>query len=224
MMQLNATRPNHDHPGSSCSAPKVSAQQDYSNRSNAIAGARSKLGKTAVQGEDFVIERLDNGRFVWTKRVVSPPKPTNGVDHSPGKTGLPVFLERAPDMSREDQDKLLKALNEKHGKTEITMPKITSPKTPAKPAGKTKGAKGQRVAYDWDKAAAQAAEGKVPALPPYKSYDVHLKDVRDLASKGDAAGLREYMKGFKPAGDNQGRQRLFDYAKLCQKAISSKAA
>jgi hypothetical protein len=217
MMMLTASRPNHDHPTISSPGVSIAKALDYSNRSNAVAGARGKLGKTAVQGEDFVIEKLANGRFIWKKPERNAPM----VDTTEGKTGLPRFLERAPDMPREEADKLLKALNDKHGKTEITMPKITSPKMNG---AKAKPAKKSRVDYDWDKAAKLAADGKVPPLPPYKSYDVHLKDVRDFASKGDAAALREYIKGFKPAGDNTGRKRLFDYAALCQKALKQKAA
>lgn len=140
----------------------------------------------------------------------------------------------APKKTDEAVAKLTKEALEKAARAKAPA----APEKPAgkaKPAGKgekkapavkaaTKPAKGKadaprRTSYDWLAAKATAEAGKVPGLPPFKSYDVHLKDVFDFAKKKDAKGLREYMTKFKKDPCPPSRQNLFDYADLCLMAL-----
>jgi len=90
--------------------------------------------------------------------------------------------------------------------------------------GGKKPAKTTRVgagAYDWTAAEADAKSGKLPKLPPFKSYDCHMADMLAFAEKGDVDGLKTYGKGFRDRLG--GRANMFRFFDLLLVALKKSA-
>lgn len=132
----------------------------------------------------------------------------------PKKDGIPPELQvqnRKP-LTKEQQELLAQL---KASKAVEDAKKKPAPAPLSKP--KAALAKTARSSYDWDAAEKLAKDGKVPPLPGFASYGVHIKDIFDLAKKSDAPGIREYMKKFVDAEGS--RAKMFRFSKLCLQAI-----
>jgi hypothetical protein len=87
---------------------------------------------------------------------------------------------------------------------------VAKPKSKMPPVGK--------LAYDWTANEALAKSGKLPNLGPWKSYDVHMKNARELCGKGDFKAAEEIMGGHRNTAKN--RDDFYNLLKLYIKAKS----
>jgi hypothetical protein len=72
-----------------------------------------------------------------------------------------------------------------------------------KPKAKSKMPPVGKLAYDWAAAETLAKAGKPFPLGPWKSYDGHMKEARELALKGDFDGAEKIMSGHRNVAANR---------------------
>lgn len=155
-----------------------------------------------------------------------------------GKTALRAIAASVQEQITNGQIKptVVPAASNSNSQNPPVLQKSRTGKAPGKPAGASKAKKarvpkpakenrtnkprnGSTGGYDWDEATAKAKSGKIPALPPFKSYDCHIQDMFNLASKRDEEGLKEYAKRF--VNRDGGRVNMFRYYDLLLTALKN---